>query len=56
MYKNIPDTLLRMKEKSSILRKKLITSFSGFEDVQYKLVKFEDFLKSEKIQIFTIFP
>ena len=54
MYKIIPDSLLRMKERASTLRKKLIDLFSNFENVQFKLLKFEDFLKSEKIKNSTI--
>jgi hypothetical protein len=43
-----------MKEKSSSLRKNLIKMYASFEDLQSKLMKFEDFLKSEKISILTI--
>ena len=54
IYKKIPDNLLRMKEKASILRKKIIDLFIKFEEAQNRLVRFEDLLKSEKIQIFTL--
>jgi len=54
IYQKIPDSLMQMKEKALGLKKKIISLYLKIEDVQTKLVRFEDFIKSEKMHIFTI--
>jgi hypothetical protein len=54
IYKKVPDILDKLNNKSSILKKKIIDVYATFQEIQMKLLRFEDFLKSENMKVFTL--